>query len=103
MIEKMINKAVDRLTNGNEKDKRIKELWDALNHVVATVKTYGYMDLYEANPEWQPPVYLRDGEYTTEKRLKDIRRHSIEIRKASHEAEGVLLKMGQWDDIPYNY
>ena len=96
MIKKLFNKK-------NEKDKRIKELWDALNHLVSTVQAYGYMDLYEANTEWQPPEWLRDGEYTTEKRLKDIRYHSIMIREAASDAYKVLLNCDEFEDIPPNY
>ena len=104
MITKMMDKIGDLVTNGTEKDKRIKELQNALSHLIAAVKTYGYMDLYEGNPEWEAPVWLRDGEYTIEKRLKNVRYNSIQIREASHEAEKVLLHMpDDYEDIPPNY
>ena len=102
MIQKIIDDIYDHLTNRNKKD-RSKELWDALNHIISTIEAYGYMDVYEGNPEWEPPVWLRDGDYTTEKRLQDIRYHSIQIRKAKNEVKKVLLKMDEMLDIPYNY
>ena len=92
MFEKQIEKLIDKVTNGTRKDQKIKELWDALNDAVCALDVYGHMDLYEANPEWEPPVYLRDGEYTVEQRLADIRYNSIKLREAHDKAIKILLK-----------
>lgn len=99
----MLQKIVNILTNNSkEKDKRIKELWDALNHLYSVTEAYGHMDLYEANPDWRPPVYLHEGDYTMDDRLKDIRRHSIQIRKAAHDVQKTLLGF-ETEMIPPNY
>ena len=76
----------------SRKDKRIKELWQMLNEANAVIKTYGHVADYEANPDWAPPPWLRDGEYTTEKRLKDIRYHGQKLEELEKKIDKVLFK-----------
>lgn len=92
MFDKFVKKVVDRSLYGSEKDRRIKELWFTMSHVLATIETYGHMADYEANPDWEPPVYLRDGEYTIDKRLADIRHNSDMIMKCAEDMRKVMFK-----------
>lgn len=102
MLKNFCEKCVDRMLFGSKKDREIYKLKRTIIHLVSTVDTYGHMDLYEANLEWKPRRYLRNGDYTMEDRLRDIRRNSIEIRTAAHEAQKVLYDFGT-EMIPPNY
>lgn len=76
----------------SELEERINELWEATNHAASTIEVYANMHRYEANPDWEPPVYLRDGGYTMDKRLADIRRHSEILRQCGEEIKKVMFK-----------
>ena len=92
-LEKKTEKLIDRTLYGSKKDRRIKELWDALNHAHSCMVTYGAcIHRYEANPEWRPPTYLHKGDYTMEDRLEDIRYMSKQIEECSEEIYKVMFK-----------
>ena len=92
-LEKKTEKLIDRTLYGSKKDRRIKELWDALNHAHSCMETYGaWIHRYEANPEWRPPEYLHHGDYTMEDRLKDIRYMSRQLEECSKEIYNVMFK-----------
>lgn len=92
-LNKKIEKLIDRSLYGSKKDRRIRELWNALNHAYSCMETYGaHMGDYEANLDWTPPPWLHDGEYTMEDRLKDIRRDSQEMKKCVEEIQKVMFK-----------
>ena len=90
--EKIAKKLIDRSLYGGRKDRRIKELWLMLNEANAVIKTYGHFADNEANPDWMPPPWLRDGEYTMEKRLKDIRYHGRKLEELEKKIDEVLFK-----------
>ena len=92
MLEKQIEKLIDQTNYGKRKDKRIKDLWYALNRLVSVIDVYGNSIDHEADPEWIPPSWLRDGEYTIDMRLKDIRRNNQEIIDAENELRHLLFE-----------
>lgn len=91
--DKIVKKFFERILLGSRKDQRIRELWNMLSKVDATLMTYGNMADYEANPDWVKPTWLRNGEYySMEERLEDIRRDSRQIMKLNEEIKKVLFK-----------
>ena len=103
IFEEMAKKVIDRSLYGTKKDRRIKELEGMVIHLMSTIEVYGSMDWYEANPEWRPPVWLCNGEYTIDKRLEDIRRHSIRLREAATEARHKMYGTNEKLNPPPNY
>ena len=76
----------------DEKTQRIRELWDALNEAHSYIMTYGLMHYSYADPDWEPPSWLRGcEEYTTEQRLKDIRHNCKKLEEVMKKINKVMF------------